>query len=843
MQYKFLNIFLDKKDLLNQENKSLNRILLENNVEQIEKLYEFYANDTDLLCVSGFLGTGKAKLVDYSTAFLSSETVIIKYNCFDSTILDDILLTFFSEFKKLFIQNLISEPKIKTENFSQKINSYFAQIERPFVIILDSFEAILQENRKEILDFIFHLSSFSKVKIILISRVFESEYFDNSGLKIEKLSTLALEKPIFEKFLKEQKVKYATSQLDEFYKQSRGYYFFTELSIKLMNFKKLSLGEFLQEFRASFLTFNEFLQKQAMASMPPTSRNLFWFLSIIRHAVSVDLLKALHLWDEEKMSFLINNLIVSKENSLIYVQDYFKESVDLTIAPNIAQKIHQYIVDLYNTQLPLKPLERNILISRQTMRKEIEYHNLFLPKRPKKLETPNTDINYLAYLKGSDFDYEVTKLADENDEKKTEDKRQEKGHSEEKIETEPSLQPFNLSNIQPDKDLPFKLSKEEMSLLGNPDETPQQKSQSEFLFKDVSEVPVKESYNLIQLLDMAKNAENSYHYIKAIELYKEALTLEGEKDYLTQLPLIYTKIAHSYQKIADYDNALKYYDLAKKVYEKNKEFIKANYIKLNIAKIFAETYKLEQAKEILSENIEFSQNPPILMTKTYLQLANLEDSLSNINGAYEYYRRAIECSNDTMDIETMSELYFKYALILDDKNDIKNAIDFYEKCINLSSNTKINKFLSSAYSNIATLYLEKNDSDSAVKNYLKAYEIDKQNDNYDGMYYSASKLASILQRKNPDEAINYFENALECAKSLNDIFYIASASLAFGDFYYDKNKDEVALKHYVYAQNLVKNDFSKENLDKIQMRINDIKFRMGVERFEKLVGSLRKENS
>ena len=61
------------------------------------------------------------------------------------------------------------------------------------------------------------------------------------------------------------------------------------------------------------------------------------------------------------------------------------------------------------------------------------------------------------------------------------------------------------------------------------------------------------------------------------------------------------------------------------------------------------------------------------------------------------------------------------------------------------------------------------------------------------MYYSSSKLASVLLRKNSEEALKYLQVALESAEFLNDIFYIASASLAIGDFYYDKKQDEIEM--------------------------------------------------
>lgn len=840
MQYKFVNIFLDKKDIMAQEKKSLNRFLLENNTEQLEKIYDFYNNDSDFLCINGFLGTGKTQIVDYSLSFVSQEAIILKYDCFESTILDDILLNFYNDFKKLSAQKIISEPKIKTENFAQKINSYFSQIEKPFLIVLNSFEAVLEENRQEILDFILHLSSYLKVKIILISKTFESEYFTKQ-VKYDRISVLALERTIFEKYLKSEKVKFNNSLAEEFYKNTRGYYFYTALSIRIMQNKDLSLTDFLAEFGKSFLTFDNFLKKQAFSLIPATSRNMFWFLSMLRHPISVDLLKLLNLYDAQKLEFLSENLILNTVESLVYIKGYFYDPIETPIAQNIAQKLHQYIIDLYQTQLPLKPLERNILISRPTMRKEIEYHSLFLPKRPKYIEGGAFDINYLSYAKGLEFDY--SHLKPKEDKADIKQGQQSDSVAMEQIQTD-LLNLSSVKNIEINlKELPFALSEEEMNLLDNIEKT----APSDKFKQEISETVSGEEdlLDLGKVLALAKIAEEAYLYQKAIDLYKNAIELEFDPTYQVQLPIIYTKIAKTYQKIADNENALKYYTLAQRLYETAKELIKANYIKLSVAKIFYDSYKFDKTRETLLDILKFEGNPAILNTKTYLQLANLEANLSNTNGAFENYKKAVEISNETMDIETLSELYFKYALVLDDKNDTKSAIEFYEKCINLSVDFKLNKFLSSAYSNIATLYLEKNQSSDdtalAVKNYLKAYEIDKQNDNYDGMYYAASKLAAALQRRHPEEALKFFNKALDCAKMLNDTFYIASASLAVGDYYYDKKQDETALQHYIFALELVKNEFSKDNIDKIKMRINDIKFRLGEERFGRLMQILSED--
>lgn len=413
MQYKFLNIFLERQELLTRAKKDINPFLLENNSEQIEKIYNFYKSNINLLYVNGFLGTGKVEIIEYSTAFLAPETIILKYNCFNSTILDDILLSFYSEFKSLSAQNIISEPKVKTENFTQKINSYFSQVERAFVIILDSFEAVLDENRQEILDFIFHLNSTQKVKVIIIGRTFDSKYFKD--MAIERVTTTALDREIFDKYIKSEKIKASNEMVEEFYKCTRGYYLYTLLSVKLIKNENLSLYDYLMKHKNSYLPFHKFLEKQALALVPSSERNLFWLLALIRHPLSTDLLIKLDLYNEERINFFIENFIIVKENAGFYAPDYLREEVDESALTSILHRIHRYIIDLYSKQLPLKPLERDICISRQTMRKEIEYHKLFLPKTPKNIENTNVDIDYLSYSRV--FDYTEDKLGSDKKEK------------------------------------------------------------------------------------------------------------------------------------------------------------------------------------------------------------------------------------------------------------------------------------------------------------------------------------------------------------------------------------------------------------------------------------------
>ena len=110
MNSRFTDENFDIKDLTKPELSGGNQFLLENSKKSLERLLSFYNNNTPLMLVSGFLGTGKTQIVNHSLKFLNPQAIVIEYNCFETTILDDILLSFFEDFKELALQEKISQP-------------------------------------------------------------------------------------------------------------------------------------------------------------------------------------------------------------------------------------------------------------------------------------------------------------------------------------------------------------------------------------------------------------------------------------------------------------------------------------------------------------------------------------------------------------------------------------------------------------------------------------------------------------------------------------------------------------------------------------------------------------
>ena len=769
----FIKEAVDKKSILKQD-IGINPFLIENNFNQIEKISNFLTNPTSILLVNGFMGTGKILVVNQALSFLEPDVITLKYNCFETTILDDILLEFFDNFKKLTTQGIIQIPKARTENFTQKINAYFDSIEKPIVIVLNSFEQVLKDNKQEILDFIKHLSKYPKIKFILIARKFDYNDFPENA---ERVAISALDKNIFEKFLKSEDFKQIGPLSDELYKYSRGYYFYTTLSIKIMQIRKLNLMEFLSGYTKSFLSFNDFILREALSLVDPISGHLVRFLTIMRHPVNIKLLKTLHLYDADRLAFLIDNMVLTREGALIYLQDYYKDISENSIADNIALKIHKNCVELYKTQLPLKPLERDLLISRQTMRAEIEYHSLFIPKKPILPQKPMPEVQFI--------EHKIVPTIPHTPKEK-----------EEQIQ--------KISFV-------FDSEENEMAIMNKI-------ADSINNFVDISDKNTKtleeiKNLSLVNLLNLAKQEEQKFDYKKVIMILQRALTLNTDDDFYTFLPTLYTKLGENFNKLSDWFNSLKYYELAEEFFVSTGDTQKINECKFEIANIYYITYKRDKAQKILEEIIQ-EEISPNLKIKSELLLASITgQNIKNI----------LPAATTGIEKNVLAEMYFKYALNCDEEGDLENAVKYYKKCVETSQDPKINQYLSSTLTNLATIFDENGKTDTAIKYLQESLRLDEITQNYNGIYISTMKLAEINLNKAPQKALEFLKQAKICAEELKEPFYIASSDVSIGDFYYNRKDYPNALKHYKLAYTLAFDNFTKDNIEKIKMRINDIK--------------------
>ncbi len=783
---KFIDKNINIKDLPKDIPADL--CLMENNEKQIGQICDFLNSEKKLLQVNGFRGSGKSQIVNFVSGYLNSDVLLVHYTCVETTILDDMLLSFFETFRNYTLLGKISSPKIKVENFTQKINSYFNTITQPILIVIDSFDAIVKENKTEVLNFIKHLVKFPNVKVVMISKAFSADDF--TDIEFDRVTLLAFSQKIFEKYLKDNGIKQIGVLSNELYKLSKGYYNYLQLSINIINLRQYSLVSFLELYSKSYMAFPEFIIREALSLIDPVSAHLFRLLTVMRIPIHVNLLKSLHLYDRDRVMFFVQNSILSVDGECLFLKDSLREVLENQIPENVMIKLHSACIDLYNTQLPLKPLERDLMLSRQTMRNEIEYHSMFIPKKPV-LKSPVSQPLLVEPVIVSEPVNTVEEKAQEPEVSK-----------DEKID--------KISFIIEDEAILDNIAD---SIKGFIDTTVQDSK----LEKDSL------GMNLAQILNAAIKEEKIYNYKRVIMLYQSALLKTDDEDFYTFLPSIYTKLAKAYQNLSDWYEALEYYTQAQDFYFNASNMNKFYEIKLEIANVYYSMYKHENARFILSELEKVQSIPNELAIKTNLALAKLCD---DVNIEYSYYKKSLPLVELSTDKSVITELYYKYAVASDEKDDPRTAAEFYKKCIDIDSNPKHNTYLSMSLSNLAELYDEAGSTKLAVKYYSESIKIDTVMKNYNGLYYSAIHLAEIYASVSDDKSLEYMTKALEYAKLLKEPFYIAGASLELGDFYYLRRNFEFAYKYFIGAYTVAKNSFTRDNLNKIIIRIEDVKKRV-----------------
>ena len=750
MKYDFLDSKIDIENIVLPESDKINPFLLKSNYAEIIKSIDFLSSEDKFLYIHGFLGTGKRQIINYVSEFCNKNVIKLEYYCKPSTVADDILLSSIEKIEKNNLAKAVNL-NVKISTLAVKFQQYLSSIKKPFLIILHSFDDIDKENIKLVQEFVKASLENSNVKLILSTRALIPDVID--GVKFDrKLFIKAFPKELFKDFLTSFDVQCNDKLVGDFYKITRGYYYYTALSIKIIQSMKLSLGEFLEKFKLSEMNFDTYLGATYLNLIPQTIRNFFWFLRTIRHGVSLNALAVWDLYDEFSINYLKSNLMAFEADEILYVQDYFQQNIDISIPEKTEIRLHKYIIGIYEKELKESLQTRSITISRQALRAEIEYHK----SRIDKIKSGNKE--------------------------------------------DAAEQPETKQD--------------------SPQEAHEEKQNT------------KEGFE--KQLEEAQELFNKENYTKAIETYLNIIETENIDSRL--LNEIRHKLGIIYKHIADYSKAQHYYELVEKYFKCNNEIINLNYLYYELTELYHVMYKNERAIETIKQVIYSVDTPQSLMVDACTLLGNIYSELNNSEDAFTYYQKALESVDENTSDATLAELYFKYALANDDKGDTAKAFEYYNKCLS----TTDGRYKSSAYSNLGSCYFENNNLSDAKNCFLKAYEIEKNENNFDGIYYTTINLAKILTEEKSDNALKYLTEAKQSAEFLNESSYILEASIMLGDFYYNKpNMRKEALSEYMKGKNAASN-IPNSDISKIEKRIQDMKLRMSEDEFKEIVNKYEK---
>ena len=743
MEYDFLINTIDKENFVLPQSDKINTFLLKNNQTEVIKALDFFETDKKMLHVHGFLGTGKRQFVNYICDFLHKDVIKLEYYCKASTVCDDILLKFTEIIDGLSISKAVNlNAKITT--LSIKFLKQISSIRKPFVIVFHSFDDISEENMPLVLNLISDVLKNDHVKIITATRSMKPDLFGEVE-EDEKVFLKAFTKEIFSEFLASNGLNISEKTLTDFYKYTRGYYYYAALTVKIVQAMKISINEFLQKFNQAEMTFDAYLGVTYLNIVPTAIRNFFWFLRTIRHGISLNALAIFEIYDEFSVNYLKTNLMVFEADEILYVQDYFLQPIDISIPEKVEVRLHKYIIGLYEGQLkePLK--NRCIMLSRQALRAEIDYHSRC--------------------------------IAEIENNSATEDNNSEQDTS---VELEQDSAEQN-----------------------------------------------KETQSYMEKIEKAAALATDKKYTEAIEAFKQVL--EYDNIDLRSLVGVRSFLARLYKEIGNYSASSHYYDLVETYFKQHSEVINLNYLYYDMTDLYFKMYKHDRAIETIKKVIYSVDTPQSLMVSACTLLGNIYSERNNPNEAYNYYKKALDSLNEEVDAETLSELYFKFALASDDRGDTQSAYDYYNKCIAIGG---INPYKALAYSNLASCYYDNESYTEARHCFEKAYELDKESNNYDGIYYDSSYLAKICVKEGSKKALDYLVEAKKSAEFINEEFYILESTIALGDYYYNrKDYYKDGLKEYFNAKKIALNSETEVDVNKIDRRINDMKLRMTSEDF------------
>ena len=343
-------------------------------------------------------------------------------------------------------------------------------------------------------------------------------------------------------------------------------------------------------------------------------------------------------------------------------------------------------------------------------------------------------------------------------------------------------------------------------------------------------------------MNEASLAEQEFDFERALKIYNKAYSMTEAAGYDEAKPIIMMQTAFCHRKMQNNDEALKCFEIAYKLYC-NTNPQNANKALFNMAEIYTETYNHNKAKEMYEAILHSNQKTDLAFNaRVLLNLAEIESNNLNIERASVYYNEALSYALNLNDKKLICETCFKFGLAYDDAGSVEKAFKMYSQCIQTSTDYEVNSYISSAYSNIAGIFEEQNLTDKAAKYYELSVKIDEQHENWDGLYFAYSKLATIYQAKSLTFALDYSFKALDAAKKLNDNVYTASTYIQIGDYYYQSNQTKDALKSYLLAKALLLKQPNPENVRKIDVRINDMKTKLGTATFERIASEFQSQN-
>lgn len=745
----------------------------------INEINNFATSSYDLLFFSGEKGSNKSETIEKALETFSANNLIFRQFCFKNSVIDDFLLNFYDALRYFSLAEKISLKKFATDNFKEKVSHYFKSIQQNCIIIVENFENV--DENIEIIDFLSYLATFDNVKIIIVTRNSDKNLFRFKKLRINNLMIQSSSKEEFKSKLVLLSEPISEEAQEKFYEATSGLDLYLKMSSRYCSLTNISIVELTNEYErkheALRIEFDEFLISKYITLIPKQYQTFFKTLCTIPVPVSMDFIQNYNITDlKDGIEYLSNKYLLNFFGDEVFVKDYFSKYVKETFS--IQEKVSYYtsILDIYEKELTKSPKDRLLRLSREAIRKEMEDVRNLVPT----INSPKTSSSF-SYLK----------LASNNS------WQDEKAYQKQKLSEK-------MQKI-----------KERKTFLSA--KTAIEKSEDNFKQKQIEE----NRQHIAALLNSARDYSNSYKFNDAISELLRAKDLDSENEFEIEILIM---LAKNYESLNNYSYAQKIYDKALDIAIKNRDERKTE-IEYLIALTDKNLFKMKEAKVLFKQIALNEKNPISYRRKSHLELGEINEAEQNIEEAVKHYLETINLSLGK-DKETICKVYYRLGVMYDENGDVDNAIKYYRKNYTTSAEKRENKYYSACLVNLSLIYSESSKYKEALDCLKLALSFDSENNDLENLYYTQKEIAKLYSITDEINSINYYKKALSTAQELKDNFKMALIYFEFAQNYYDKGDDEKALVNFLNAKSLLKNSSDKENIERIDTRIKDIKLRL-----------------
>lgn len=764
--------------------------------KEISKTEDFLLNDNKILYVKR---ENESSDFDFLSGLLLKEKdkfLFFKYFFSEHSVMEDVLLDFYDTLRTFSINKKINLKKSAEEDFSKKVITYVREINSDVLAVFENLEKV--SDREEITGFIENLIRCNNTKVIICTKgETENSIYQNFSSESEVLNISSVSKDMLKEAYKEGLIKDTPETLNKFYEIIKNNDFALFSSLNYVNITNSKLEDLINEFSKRRTGYENFIIGKMISLVPPQYTDILKFMSLISQPVSSKFIQEYNMGTKSQIDYLSGKLIINKTCKGLLIDEEYKKYFRAILTLGEKTEYINKIISSYKNEITKKPQDRLIRLSREGLRGQIEKLKENIPHTNR---SSSQEINFNFANQQDNF--KVPWLNTNITEKNTKESN-------------------NSSNNF--------MTSEDSILLKLINEKKYQNSQSKVQSREDNEI--REIKNLIE------EAEKNYKYEDAIVLLN-ALGNKIKSEDISLINEINDKIAKNLINSGKNKEAIIYYSKISDNYRNEKDFNNSACFELRIAKIYQNTYAIENAKKICDKIINSTRTlEDKIVSEAHYRLASINEKENKNSEAEKNYKKAYEIARNSDDNELLIKITFAIALLYNNQNKNEEAEKYYLENIEYSKNAQ-NDNIGICYMNLATIYYHDENDKEAIKYFdlaINEYSKDKEN-NYSGLYYANKSLAKIYKNIDNQKCGHCLEEEFYYAKALDDNFKIINAVVELGDYFYDTSQDNKALVYYLYARNILKeSDDSAQNQEIIEARINDMKLKMPKEIFEGIV--------